>query len=509
MALLKFAKLGGSIAAHHSQQLLITITANPRSLTRNPKPTNTLYPYSMSLLRNLPPELVLQIIDVVCPDDLENFSSCCKTLHDLARDALLRHKEMKKIYSTVGCGPYWEPKIKRHSTAFPITILRAIIANNHYKFYPKTLEIDDRYRNQWQSTRIDPETKAKLVDLRKDILNLLATCPFLEDHEEFRTWRRNYQMDGIGVCLALAVILLPNITKIKICGEHIMLRELLDQVARYTAITPPSKSLPLSKLSHVDILGPNGGFDFGASLAVMPSLRSIYAYEIEEENFKWKFAPGISGITELTLGRSAICASSLSEILRGIKSLRKFRYSVNIAFSDWQRRKVIASLLENAKDSLEELSLFPDPALYWGMPEMDGIISSMGSLRAFSKLKNICLDVTALFPQASKRDGENYGTNLKGGSSPPEPLVHFLPASAESLTLRGYMSEKEGIQTFCDAPNFKGHQLPKLKEVGFDGPVPLGNEMQVACDKVGIKLIPHEETPSWTRHQVAQGAGLE
>lgn len=55
----------------------------------------------MPTLMDLPNEILIAIIGVIEPDDIESFSTCCKLIHGLARQRLEEHEYKKSIYSTV------------------------------------------------------------------------------------------------------------------------------------------------------------------------------------------------------------------------------------------------------------------------------------------------------------------------------------------------------------------------------------------------------------------------
>lgn len=66
-------------------------------------------------LLNLPNELLLHIVKMVLPDDIENFSQSCRLIHSLSRDVLREHAANKQKYSKITIGaldtPYENPTL--------------------------------------------------------------------------------------------------------------------------------------------------------------------------------------------------------------------------------------------------------------------------------------------------------------------------------------------------------------------------------------------------------------
>ncbi len=89
-------------------------------------------------LLDVPAELLLRVVDDICPDDLDNFCLCSRALRGLSDKALQRHRKMKRTSSTVSCGSFSRLS---QTSEHPISVLQAILADDHYRYYPKKLEI--------------------------------------------------------------------------------------------------------------------------------------------------------------------------------------------------------------------------------------------------------------------------------------------------------------------------------------------------------------------------------
>ena len=239
-------------------------------------------------------------------------------------------------------------------------------------------------------------------------------------------------------------------------------------------------------------------------------MRNISVIRLADEDFSWNFEPRTSGITDLTLEDSAVTAASLSGFLRGIKALRSFRYKATVVefeFMHWHPRGIITSLLENAKDSLEELDLGHNDRFYstWAVAYR----MPMGSLRGFGNLKHVKVDTPMLFdknPNGEREQGneqadeqeddQGFGLILDDGElynddiacSQPIPLMNILPASVETLKLVGQLNDNDGELLFSNMQTLRTERLPKLQKVTFNGAIPLCKETRVICKELGITL---------------------
>jgi hypothetical protein len=488
----------------------------------------------MAEILDLPPELVLRIIDMVYLDDLDNFTSCCKAIRGLADKALEQHREMKKNCSTISCGSMSGGlfKVAQH----PVMILHAILEDSLYRFYPQTIRVDsclfqtDEGYEDEHDDQVLSEVDAILMDLDDGMFELLEECPYLKGTDEFSEWYYKWLDDDGGFCIALALTMLPNVRALTITdysgARGPVLAKMVEKIVRANVESVPASPAALSKLSQVRILGTNDDFfeDFAmcALFTVLPSMRSISGTQILGEDFHWTFEAQLSEIKEVAFEDSAISASSFGEFLKGIKALQRFKYQRTDAYFDfsfWQPRDIIASLLGNTKDSLEELDLtFVNP-WYSDISLADSAL--MGSLRSFNNLKRIRVNVAMFCDEGLEKqkeqgiyvgpvrynwqdiDGiEHYCTISDGGDDSDDtstndhqllPFLDILPASTEKLTLVGFFTKGEATLLFSGMSTLKGEQLPKLSEISLEAATPSANDldykdMRTICDELGITL---------------------
>ncbi|KAL9128511.1 MAG: hypothetical protein Q9175_007509 [Cornicularia normoerica] len=95
------------------------------------------------------------------------------------------------------------------------------------------------------------------------------------------------------------------------------------------------------------------------SLAALPSMRTMFGDSVEgryEYMTQWNFLTHTSNVTEIMLPHSAVKAEYVTQLLVGIKALKRFTYDHNEDLR-WVRgmkaHKIIGALLEHTKHSLE------------------------------------------------------------------------------------------------------------------------------------------------------------
>lgn len=91
----------------------------------------------MVSFNNLPNELVLQIISLLPPGDLESFSSTCRLVNSLAGQSLDEHRDFKGRYR------HWltVPLVASNNCLY--VLLRAILKNPRIAWYVETLEVQE------------------------------------------------------------------------------------------------------------------------------------------------------------------------------------------------------------------------------------------------------------------------------------------------------------------------------------------------------------------------------
>ena len=185
-------------------------------------------------LLDLPTELLLHIVDDMCPDDLDNFFSCSKLLRALADKALQRHRMMKRTSSTVSCGSLSRLyEISKH----PISVLQAILADDSYRYYPRKIDIASCEFQVYELNESDDNIYSQidgiLHALKGRIQRLLDGCPYLVDAANIAERNNNLKVYDGRICIALAVTLFPNIRIMNISynWRWLYLDKMLERIA--------------------------------------------------------------------------------------------------------------------------------------------------------------------------------------------------------------------------------------------------------------------------------------
>ena len=310
-------------------------------------------PADMPHLLALAHEILYLIIEVISPDDIENFGLSCHALHTLAGPTLIAHRQLRQTYRTVefdegDWGDDWGDLQKTH----PIYLLRDVLEDFRIRHYPAVLRIGE-YIEDWALTDGYDEKgieereheSAKAQEAASDCLPLIIKevvgCPFIRAVKQGE-WIRRILEGQKDEVFAMLLILPPNLATTEIQGSfHSAFRIMLKKIAH--AYHDPEKKYPLvlTRLTNAlvapnnetDSDGPWESFAALGAFAALPSIRSLSGSFLvsggpdEEDVFEWSYSSRISGLTELTIKYSNVYGSSGPSFLSGIKSLQRFTYS--------------------------------------------------------------------------------------------------------------------------------------------------------------------------------------
>jgi hypothetical protein len=448
----------------------------------------------MSPLLRLPTEILLQIIKKVLPSDLENFCRCCKELEGISARALQNHQSMKTRHSTIFCGTSDESLTILHSSQHPVTILRAILEDDHYVHYPKEIRIGSCGPHMYDEAdpQVKTETLAAIQEVGNQIVALVSKSPYLKDEDTVDRWIKVIASGDGRACAALAISLLPNlrsITMANFSGQDDEMIEMLGGISRASIEAPPAKLPALSKLSGVRILNSSREWDNFVLLeffAQLPSMRTLYGKNIEGEfsairSCPRDFEPRHLGVTEIVLEQSSVAAASFAELFSESTALQKVKYEAitpetGLDFAFWEPDVIVALLLRYATDTLIELDLTLHDRQFRTIDFHHE--EFMGSLRRFTSLKHVRVDSALFFHKVARTwffDGSGGPENdfsyaEDPTTDPPEPLAKVLPIAIETLVIVGDLTTWNATKLFDGLPGLKESRLPKLQSVTFESP---------------------------------------
>lgn len=469
----------------------------------------------MSLLPDLPNEMLEQIMKYLLPDDVDNFSDSREEFRAIASRILPRHSELKRKNSQVSCGLVGSVGYK---AVHPIFLLRDILQDPEILWYVKTMFLelcDDYFAYRNEETWV--EARRIAVDCKDGIIKMVQACPYLEQ-EECENWINATLSCHQDTAMALLACMFPCLETIRLTSiySNNELHYLARKIAQANFLDPGG-SHALSKLnlveeegSEVDKFQKMPAFE---PLSGLPSMRRYTGRYLYHEN-EWITPKEKSTITSVELYQCMIYIAALRSVFGGIANLRDFKYEHHWAFEgqgteaysndwkgDWQPGEIILSLLEFAAHSLVELDLTRSGTQEmqraeearrrmeggFGDEEEDedweagGIVKPfMGSLRGFQVLKNIRVQNEAFVDEDLK---------VSAGGRTVHRLVDLLPASVVNITLAmPQLSRKDSYRLMEGLPELKWERVPKLEKVivGSDCPY---KEMKTVFETVGIELV--------------------
>ena len=351
---------------------------------------------------------------------------------------------------------------------------------------------------------------------REDRAFIDSTMDVIQRYIEEKAAKSGFMLptrfDVLGLCddirrgerapmLAILLLFVPNLERL-ILDQSTWISFQLDDIIHTMSEQNPQQDFqspkPLMKLSCVRFVGDREGrlgenFELFIDFATLPSVRTISGDFVQAFGgpiYEWKGAPHTSNITEIDLDHSAVKPEYLTQLLVGIKSLKRFTYEHNAQLAQdhgMEGQLIIEALLEHASHSLEFLWLTGDYDLY---RTSDG--DKDRSLRDFKVLKEAflpgapCLKLTSW--RGMKPDGSFHREDLQ--------LVYLLPPTIEEVYLDYPIRGLGHSSGFLDhLAEEKDRRLPNLKAIGItDHSFPSQSEEESGkasmemCQKVGVEL---------------------
>ena len=459
----------------------------------------------MPHILNLANEVLYQIIAATNPHDIESLAASCKTINILAQPELKYHRELKEKYAKLAFRDL-EGLTDCPSGVHPIYVLRDILHETALAQYPTTIRSGPFDSSYYDWLGIDQQiadlegVRAVAAGCDREIRNAIYQCPFIETPER-EDWRVQI-MEGKGeAILGLLLTLLPNLTSMAVTPKlGGLFTQILERIVEFQQPTQRLAPQALTKLARIEThpYDPKPymtvhEFDYLSQYALLPSMRTITgSYFLRDvsgnaQSFQWQHAPGISAVTEINIDHSMVDGESVTNLVRGVRTLEKFSFSVGgfmRTTTIYQPRKIIKGLELYAKRSLAYLHL-TGTRIGTSTVEADDLKCD---LRGFEKLKQLHIDHTllshcdrpCLAPSSKKCD--------RGCNCWPQRLVDVLPASLESLKLEGFVPWKRIKAFFTGFPELKAERLPRLREIEMQGSAVADMRFVHLCGEMGVVL---------------------
>ena len=468
---------------------------------------------------DLPNELLIEIINLVTPESIEQFTSCCKEIYNVGRDASKIHNRYRKQYGSITCAPLQEASDLPTGYIHPLRFLAEIARDERIVEYTTELIIDYKGYDPHEHVLNDNEREDlyKLHHLSYEaeqwICTKIKNSPILAgDLMLIEEWTMMVLSGFLGKTWALLLTLLPNLDSITSIDSLSTETEMFEMVSRINETFrqdyqdfPPA----LAKLTKIDIRD-SQPLKIYEAFASLPSMRFLQGRQVIGDFFTWPcyWDPHTSGVTDLQWNETSIDIESLMEFLKGIRALESFTLTGDSQEEEWNPLGIINSLLLYAKESLRKLSL-----TYGKGEDSDNDCYFSAPLSPFEVLTWVRLDVESFFDVGisnvdvdealpdrgffkGRSEDYHYGYEAR-------PLVDMLPASIETLELVGVLSEKNTASLLRKLPELKEERVPRLKKIVFEGHYMIDETLKTECERAGITLE-HRQT-SWYNNMKALG----
>lgn len=415
----------------------------------------------------LPTETLQRIWSLVPTDDIMSLAAVCETIRYAGKEYITKHRERQQKYSlmrkTLGVEDRLTTFVGSPYDLSPppplFTIFRDICKEPVIAEYVKEVVIDS-CSVSWGDNR---PTKRKLWTLGYGgvLASIMHSCQYLSCREEAggmteeaRRCIRSIEEGNEDVPIGLLLALLPRIRSLRFrCTPAVpaFCVRVISRIARDSTATA------LSQLTKVEI-----DFNYGAhnseqplamlvAFAALPSLTSLSARnmgQVTHDNLE-KPSTNTSRVTELTLDRISIDATSLFTFLAIFKALKKFTYESldprKLRRPNFSPKEIISSLLRCAKESLTHLTLYSHYSeRTW-----------MGSLGAFTVLSHLHTD---------------WGLLLDARNAWEQQLVENLPPTVQELHLNVNVEppQQSHLKAKGEPPTVQEFHLNATVEPFFD-----------------------------------------
>ena len=422
--------------------------------------------FTMSLL-NLPPELLCIIVDLILPDDIVNFASCCGVFLKLARARLKEHRQLLKYR-------YIRLNWMFSSPAPVMQILIDIMSNPRIPFYAKCLDI--AYLGEsWDGVMANERSRHKAMALQTQqhrLRPLIEGCPYVQE-DEYDTWVEATESGNEDPLAFILISLLPHLRLIRYNSNSLATAQSLTKgISRIRLATELNrKPEALNALEHllVDDTGVSEAtaLEPFSSLTALPTVRYIsvaseaLAYQYHDQHKSLQcysrrrpdigYLCGASAVPKpretasLHFRDWVIHPNHLRLILKGIGPLEAFTQSNHLRGAGpwWDPYATTMILIEHTPYTLKKLqissSLF-QPDLY------------IRSLKRLICLQHLQVDTT-LFIRKNENDEVKTRT-----------LVSMLPPSIETVE---FSSEWKQFHVASILDGLSTTRLPRLKRIAF------------------------------------------
>ena len=356
----------------------------------------------MATFIDLPNEIILDTLEVVLPEDLENFAQTSKRVFLLAKPFLKRHRELIRLHSTFSSDQ--NPVRRDVFWVGPITsLLEQMLSHPRIGRYIRRVELGSLVGTPSGVIRANkPDQERAWYKKQHDLINAViaqTNVPNLQsfyDHNERLSLKSNKNHEGLLVALFLP--LLPNLNKVSIQwnSTQTYFRDMIRQstlggnrwLANLTKVRV--EGVPYVWRSEGDIEYGTLGLRDLSLFSSLPALKSLAASHVHgsvttTDDF---LPPPDLHTTELKLIRTIGATLPFCQYLESFRSLQTFTIfcaqdltngSTFLNKVTFDLPSIRAALLSHAKTTLRSLKIGGSP----------GLEKPIGSLQPFETLREI------------------------------------------------------------------------------------------------------------------------
>ena len=457
----------------------------------------------MTILTDIPGELLLKIIENVSPLYLDHFLLSCKKMYSLRTNTVQEHQLIRS-------------NLARMSSC---DLLKLVLSNADAALYPKFI-------------RLESVDGPRLSDHVMVVNNAKVMTEIFS---------RSCYSGDLRTDLAVPVLLnqLLNLRKLDITvGISPYLITIVTRIvnAIHTPSTDSQEPHALGRLTQVTI---RAGLSYGrytyqgaqhvtqlASLmAMIPTVRKLKVSAALMCRYPSPSANYHSGVTELCLV-GPLDLAFVEDIISRIVSLKVFtrQYKPRDSMRSqimFEPRRVVQDLAESAKHSLAHLSLIVDPPTFNPGDYEEGRYLRdllLGDLGTFGLLTTLRISIDML--NMERRTGEDHATRHPRKRT-FQNVTKGLPPSLETLVLdMGHKAWREGdidcllydltkwkesedgklkLVNFANCPDFKRYMSDETMETFYGAGVKVGYSMDCGkgegSDQMFERHVNWEERP--------------
>lgn len=374
-----------------SENLTFYMESAPHRSKKKSNRTSDKHANTITLL-SIPNEILFQIIDEVCPDGIESFALCCKTIYGLAQNTIKLHNSCKQEFSR-GC-LHWA----NHLHLPPDFGVAKIVRYARAAPYVKGLLITRRTYFEDSGSSLNP---AQIIGL--DGLTTrdrewrqffdASRCHYIPDCD-VDLWQEMLESADEAFVTSMLLAQLPNLQRASFRGVYNSVP--IVQMVGSISASPNLGIGALSKLTHAEIHNHNRDYDpvgLYESFALLPSMRHLNIESFGRGTFSHGPATSsVSNLRHIEMRFGAFEMQAFVDLLSRAQSLESFSYYYFRAdFSPHQLATLVRLLEKYACYSMQHLSLTANEWLDKKLTEKDEIY--VESFHGFERLESIEINI--------------------------------------------------------------------------------------------------------------------